>query len=140
MSSWKDGGETYLPGLGAAEITFGIPAGLLARIAFQESSWKTSVVNGTEKSAAGCVGLMQLNPRFFPDAGHNWQADVVIAAKYLASLYQRFHDWQLACAAYNWGPTAVAHYLADENMDLPTETRRYVNQVFSDVPLPGCLV
>jgi membrane-bound lytic murein transglycosylase D len=29
------------------------------------------------------------------------------AAKYLKFLYQKFHDWNLVLAAYNWGPASV---------------------------------
>ena len=87
MSNWKQGGEIYLPALAAAEDSFAIPIDLLARIAFQESSWLASVVNGTRLSSAGCVGLMQLNPKFFPGAGANWQNDIVTAGRELARLH-----------------------------------------------------
>jgi soluble lytic murein transglycosylase-like protein len=138
--NWKDGGEPYLNTLNAAEQRYAIPTDLLARIAYQECSWRPGVIDGSIKSPAGAVGMMQLMPQFFPGAGESWQADVTTAAEYLERLHTQFNDWQLAVAAYNWGPGNVVRYKADPAMGLPPETSDYVLDVFGDVPIAGAIL
>src|SRR5690606_9997315 len=48
------------------------------------------------------------------------------AARYLSGLHARFGDWDVALAAYNWGPnrSQLRHRAAWH-----TETRNYVNRV-----------
>jgi soluble lytic murein transglycosylase-like protein len=140
--NWLAGSAPYIGLLNGAEDAFGIPHNLLARIAFQESSWRAPVINGTIKSSAGAVGIMQLLPKYFPNAGASVAADIHTAAQLLLSLYHRFDDWQLAVAAYNWGGGNVDHEMAtDEGLGgMPQETQNYVTKVFSDVPVPGSLV
>lgn len=138
--NWKTGGEPYLPTIAAAEDSYAIPTDLLARIAYQECSWRSGVIDGTIKSPAGAVGMMQLMPQFFPNAGENWTADLLTAAQYLARLHSEFNDWQLAVAAYNWGPGNVVKYRTDPSMGLPPETSDYVLDVFSDVPVSGAIL
>lgn len=129
----------YIPTINAAEVNWHIPFNLLARIAYQESRFRDDVVLGVAVSRAGCVGLMQLNPIYFPNAGKDWTADVTTAAGLLASDYNRFMDWQLAIAAYNDGGGNVDMYVKHKR-PLPPETINYVSQVVADVPVPGSLV
>lgn len=136
---------TWLPALNAAEAQYGIPHNLLARIAFEESSFLPEIISGAERSSANCVGIMQLNPVYYPNAGHSPDNDIETAAKLLASLYTRFGDWQVAVAAYNWGGGNVHHeYVAAADTyilaDMPAETQNYVKQIVGDVPVPGALV
>jgi len=137
--SWRDGANPYLPTIAQDEIAFNIPANLLARIAYQECRWRPEVISGEVKSPAGAVGMFQLMPQFFPNAGRSWEDDSVTAADYLSSLYKRFGDWQYAVAAYNWGPGNVHRYQADPLIGLPEETKNYVVNVFTDVPVEGAL-
>lgn len=139
--AWKQypNAAQYLPALAAAEDAFAIPTYLLARLAYQESRWRDDIVSGEYKSAADCVGLMQLNPRFFPDAGQDWRADVVTAARELARLYGVFHSWRLAVMAYDWGQGNVQKYLSGEITALPKETNDYVTEVFFDVSVAGSM-
>jgi soluble lytic murein transglycosylase-like protein len=140
VADWKEGGELYLPALNAVEEQFGIPHDLLARIAYQECSFRPEVISGAVKSPAGAVGMMQLMPQFFPGAGVDWHADILTAATYLSQLHRQFLDWQLAVAAYNWGPGNVEHYENGEIHSLPQETENYVSDVFTDVPMDGALL
>src|SRR5580698_3072077 len=73
MSNWKTraqfnaGDPLYgqlMAMLNQAEATYGIPTDLLARQAFEESSFSPSVIYGGPNSA-GAVGLMQLEPQFY---------------------------------------------------------------------------
>lgn len=146
-AAWKNAGQAsvYLTALNAAEVEYKIPADLLARIAYQESRFRPDIISGAVKSSAGCVGLMQLNPVYYPEAGHSAIDDITTAAKLLVSLFARFNDWQVSVAAYNWGGGNVHHeYAMDANRyvlaDMPDQTRNYVREVFADVPLPGALL
>lgn len=145
--AWKNAGQAqvYLAALNSAELEYRIPTDLLARIAYQESSFRPDVISGAVKSSAGCVGLMQLNPVYFPEAGHSAIDDITSAAKLLVSLFARFNDWQVSLAAYNWGGGNVHHeYAVDADRyvlaDMPIQTQNYVRQVFADVPLQGALL
>lgn len=143
MTDWKSGGEAYLPTLSATEQTCGIPAALLARIAFQECSWRQEVIDGTVKSPAGAVGMFQLMPKFFPHAGISWMADADTAAKYLVALHGQFDDdWTLAVAAYDWGPGDLQKWIeaGSNHEQLPNETVAYISDVFADVPVEGILL
>jgi soluble lytic murein transglycosylase-like protein len=138
-------GPLWVPALNAAEVVSQIPHNLLARIAYEESSFLPEVIDGSEVSPAGCIGIMQLNPKYFPNAGISPDADIEDAAQLLESLYVRFNDWQVAIAAYNWGGGNVHHEYAvnaDHYIlaDMPGETQRYVKQVCADVPVPGVLL
>lgn len=134
--NWKDGGEQYLPTIAQDEIAFGIPTDLLARIAYQECSWRPEVIYGQIKSPAGAVGMFQLMPQFFPNAGRSWEDDSVTAGDYLTQLYREFKDWQMAVAAYDWGPGNLRKY---PGIAMPLETKNYVVSVFTDVPVEGSL-
>lgn len=138
--SWKTEGEgpLWIAALHVAEIRHGIPHDLLARIAYQESRFRSDVISGRVKSKVGAIGMMQLMPQFFPDAGVSVLADIETAADLLASLHLRFHDWQTAVAAYNFGGGNVDKVLKGERV-LPLETKNYVAQVFADVQIgpPG---
>src|ERR1700733_3625390 len=145
--AWKSAGQAqvYMHALNAAEDQYAIPTDLLARIAYQESSFRPSVISCAVKSSAGCLGLMQLNPMYYPHAGESAVADIQSAAQLLVANHDRFKDWQVAVAAYNWGGGNVHHeYAKDADKyvlaDMPTQTQDYVRQVFADVPLQGALL
>jgi soluble lytic murein transglycosylase-like protein len=141
--AWKtsNNAQIYVPFINSAEMQLGIPQDLLARIAYQESHFRADIVSGSVTSPAGAIGLMQLMPQYFPGAGANWQQDVISAGNELNSLYARFHDWQLAVAAYNWGQGNLNSYLANPGtISMPTETSKYVAEVIADVPISGSLV
>lgn len=69
------------------------------------------------------------------------------AAKFLRDLYDEFHDWPLALAAYNAGKQAVEKAVQRSRADnfwalssgrlLPEETRNYVPAVLSAMQLLG---
>ncbi len=138
---WRQVGEgpTYVPYLNTTEAQYGIPPDLLARIAYQESHFRSDIISGATTSPAGAIGIMQLMPRYFPGAGENPIQDIATAGQYLAQLYQQFQDWQLAVAAYNDGPGNVTAVL-NGTKTLPLETQNYVAGVFADVPVQGSLI
>lgn len=124
-------GEDYssVPYLRAAEQKYGLPTNLLLRIADQESGFRKDVISGRKRSPSGAVGLMQLLPQYFMNAGKTGPIqDIDIAAKYLVELHKQFGDWALAVAAYNDGPGNVKKMLAGQK-SLPLETSNYLNRV-----------
>lgn len=142
ISSWfHPSGEQYRPLFDAAEAKYGIPHGLLFRQAFQESRFRTDIITGVVRSAAGAVGIMQIIPRWHPsldpgDAAADERAAldparaIPYAAKYLSQLRKQFGSWPLALAAYNWGPGNVSKNPPDK---WPTETRNYVADITADI-------
>ena len=139
--AWAAAGEgpTYQPTFAVVESNNGIPTNLLYRIGYQESHFRPDIISGAVTSPAGAVGIMQLEPQFFPGAGQDPQTDIATAGAYLAQLYGEFNDWQLATAAYNDGPGNINAYIAGTKQ-LPLETQNYVADVFADVPVQGSLI
>jgi len=95
-------------------------------------------------SAAGLWQFMSFTGKYF-DLQNDWYFDermdpeksTEAACRYLSQLYNMFHDWDLALAAYNSGPGTVRRALhrADGKRSfweiykfLPRETRSYVPQ------------
>ena len=142
LPPWKQGGQVYLPAIAALEIAHQIPTDLLARVAYQESSWIMAVINYLKRSSVGAMGMFQLMPRDFPGVGAGWQSDGAIAAAELVRLYRHFGDWQYSIAAYDFGQGNVDHWIASGGnlSSLPTETHNYVTHVFTDVPIFGSIL
>lgn len=140
--AWLVAGDAYLSLINGVEDAYFIPRNLLARVAYQECSWRPEVISGAIKSPAGAVGMFQLLPKYFPGAGQSIVADANTAGQLLTNLYLRFKDWTLALAAYNWGGGNVHHEMVTVDgvgnvitlEDLPTETANYVRAVCADVP------
>lgn len=132
----------WIPGIMQVETVLGIPALLLCRMAFQESSFLPARIDGTEASPAGALGILQLMPQFFPEvtapvpfSDDAVRAQILRAAQYLVALHARFGSWTEALAAYNFGPGNEEKYLAHKIAGLPTETLNYVSEILADVPL-----
>jgi membrane-bound lytic murein transglycosylase D len=98
------------------------------------------------RSPAGAAGLFQLMPDTARRFGLSlWPRDqrfqpepsATASAQYLKFLYDRFHDWRLALAAYNCGEGTVQKLLdryKTQSYDgiaehLPAETQMYVPRV-----------
>lgn len=128
--------ERYAPTIRAAEARAGVPEGLLHRLLYQESRFRSDIIEGRTVSSAGALGIAQIVPRWHPGVDPlNPDAAIEYAADYLASLYRRFGSWRLALAAYNWGQGNQARDLADGIIgnEWPEETRRYVAEITADV-------
>ena len=102
----------------------GLPLSLLAAVA-----WEESRMNPDATSGAGARGLLQLMPgtaRAFATEAGGPAANVRAGARYLGQLLSRFGgNVELALAAYNAGPTAVAKAGAAPSLD----TLRYAKNV-----------
>lgn len=136
----SDNAQKWGPYLATAESAFGIAPGLLARIAYQESHFVQSIIDGTEPSSAGALGLMQLEPAFFttvqraiPFSDTDTQDQITEAANLVASLYAHFGDWTLVTAAYDAGQHEIDKVIAGTTT-LPPETAKYIASVSADLP------
>lgn len=144
LSGWQSvqQGPIWIPVINQAESAYGIPTNLLARMAYQESSFRPNVIDGTYPNPkSGALGILQMLPKYFqsvnrpiPFSTTDTQDQITEAAQLLSSLYNTFQDWGLAIAAYNDGATNIKNYLAG-NHPLPTETSDYVSAVLADVPV-----
>jgi soluble lytic murein transglycosylase-like protein len=152
-AGWRLAGVAtlWLPALAAAEIQHEIPTDLLARVAFQESSFRPGVISGLIPSSVGALGIMQLLPKFYasvrvptPFTGVDTRFQIDESARALVGHYRRFGDWQEAIAAYNWGEGNEHHAYVEHGsyrlIDMPKQTQDYVREVFADVPLQGALL
>ena len=96
------------------------------------------------RSPVGALGLMQVMPAtgemVARELGIDWSGpetlfdpsvNVRIGTRYLASLYERYANWDHALAAYNWGPRRIDRRLR-AGAALP---ERYVNQVMARLPV-----
>lgn len=90
----------------AAAAKTGVPLSLLVATAYVESHMDPSAT-----SHAGAHGLLQLMPataRELRLEGDDPATNVLAGARYLRQMLDRFGSVDLALAAYNAGPTAVA--------------------------------
>ena len=144
--AWKTRAGKYLPLLNAAEDRHGIPRDLLVRQAYQESHFRSDIITGLVISPAGALGIMQIVPKWHPsidpgDAAADARAAldppraIEYAAKYLRQLFDKYHSWALALAAYNAGPGNVDKY--GGKVPPFQETQNYVSQIIGDVNAAG---
>ena len=123
----------YRAAIDQAEATYGLPEGMLARLLWQESRYRPSVINGQVKSPVGALGIAQFMPATAKELGidplNPYQA-IQGAARYLSSLYRATGDWSQALAAYNWG---IGNVLRKGLAKAPTETKNYFTQILADL-------
>jgi soluble lytic murein transglycosylase-like protein len=97
---------TFRRGFEDAARQTALPLALLAALGQIESEFRHDAVSG-----AGAQGLLQIMPMTAQeleiDAAHP-DANVLGGARYLRRMLDRFNSTDLALAAYNAGPTAVA--------------------------------
>jgi soluble lytic murein transglycosylase-like protein len=104
-----------------------VDPGLIEAIIANESGFDTRAT-----STAGARGLMQLMPQTATSLGvgdpYDPAQNVRGGTRYLRALLDRFGDVELAVAAYNAGPAAVARY---GGVPPFAETRNYVRNVLA---------
>lgn len=99
------------------------------------------------KSWAGAAGIWQFIPstgrRYniksnrWKDERRNTKKSTDAALSYLSDLYDEFHDWPLALAAYNVGEAKVRKSMEEQHVSnyyqlaLPEETERYVFRIIA---------
>jgi len=115
----------YRAKIAETEKALGIPTGVLDKLARTESNYDPNARN----KRTGAAGIVQLLPKYFPNAGKDAFADIDTGGKYLLQLYKQFGSWELAAAAYNTGPGSLKKVLAGAKA-LPRETKNYVGSIF----------
>ena len=137
---WPAAAKEYVPELKPIFAAQKVPPELVW-VAEVESSFDRRA-----QSPAGAAGLFQLMPETAKRFGLSlWPRDqrfqpepsATASAQYLKHLYDSFHDWRLALAAYNCGEGTVqkllGHYKTrnydDIAQHLPAETQMYVPRV-----------
>ncbi len=110
-----------------------------------------SAFNPNAHSPVGASGLWQFMPATGLEYGleqtwwYDGRRDVTAATRaaldYLENLNNQFNNWELALAAYNWGPGNVSRAIAKnrakglpetfESLNLPKETRQYVPKLLA---------
>jgi soluble lytic murein transglycosylase-like protein len=98
--------KTYRTAFEHASNDSGLPLAMLVAVAEVESRFQPSAV-----STAGAKGLFQVLPttaRSLQLSADEPESNVLAGARYLKNLLDRFRSTDLALAAYNAGPTAVA--------------------------------
>lgn len=125
----------YRAAIAQAEAQNGIPAGLLARLLWQESRYRPDIIDGRTRSPVGAVGIAQFMPATAAEWGVNpldpFQS-IDGAGRYLAWLFKRLGGWREALAAYNWG---IGNVQRKGIAAAPLETRNYFSQILFDVGL-----
>lgn len=135
MKQWKtpENGKKFDPYFRQAEKKYGLPRGLLSRMAYQESRFRPDIISGQTKSKAGAVGLMQIIPAYHPNVNPlDPVASIDYAASFMAALHRQFKSWRLALGAYNWGAGNMKKYLSKTKI-MPVETRNYISNIAGDV-------
>jgi peptidoglycan DL-endopeptidase CwlO len=127
----------YVSALQTIGQQYGLPANLLPAVAYEESGFNPNAQN----LLSGATGMFQLLPKYYPNAGQDWQQDAATAAQALQGYYSQFGDWTLALAAYNWGPGNVSNWQSNgaPSCALPNETSTYVANISGAVGLTGSL-
>lgn len=149
LNYWQqsDNARKWAPFLAAAEVASGMPTNLLARQAYAESGYRQSVIDGTEPSPAGALGILQLMPQYFdtvqrpvPFSDQDTVDQINQAAAQMAQLYRQLlplasssgsNPWALALAGYNAGAGNVKKY---GGIPPFAETQNYVAGILADVP------
>jgi soluble lytic murein transglycosylase-like protein len=124
--------ERFRASFARAAATTGVPLSLLVATAYEESQMNPSARSGT-----GAKGLLQLMPATARELrldGDDPAANVLAGAMYLRRMIDRFGSVELALAAYNAGPTAVAR----AGRAPTAETLRYVKNVEARALLLPC--
>jgi len=127
----------YISAIEATEVRNSIPAKLLGRLLYQESRYRADIISGATVSSAGAVGIAQIVPKWHPTVNPlDPYASIRYAGLYLRENYERFGQWNMALAAYNYGPTRLAREVGSPNWlaRLPRETQNYVREITADVP------
>lgn len=115
----------------AAATETGVPSHVILSTIKVESNFKTDAV-----SPKGAIGLMQIMPATFAWVTngseeydiYNAADNILVGARYLAYLYEKYQNWDAVHAAYNAGDGAVDRWL--------TNDRYSKDGVLTDIPYP----
>jgi len=119
--------------IGAAARLHGLDGLMYYRQIWAESRFNPEAVN----PKSGCLGLGQMNPKFWPEATTDVKGNLKLSAGYMENLLEQYGgNYEKALAAYNWGPARVdfmidkfAAYGGSWYAVLPQETQKYIRWI-----------
>lgn len=116
-----------------AENVNNLPPGLLKRIAYRESRFRSDVVSGKTKGMDGEIGIMQILPKAHPGITPADMAApsaaIPYAGKLVRSLLNQFGSVPMAVAAYNWGSGNLQKFVHGSIKEIPAGVKEYVREV-----------
>ncbi|HEY1209975.1 MAG TPA: lytic transglycosylase domain-containing protein [Terracidiphilus sp.] len=117
----------YRQAISEAARAAGIDPGIALRVAWQESRCNQFRPDGSVvTSPKGALGIMQVMPATAPGVNlADPVANVNAGISELARLRQKYGEWPLAIAAYNWGEGRVREAVQGLRT-VPGEVQRYV--------------
>lgn len=135
VASGFRGKYVYGPSLDAAADKYGIDRGVLSGIARTESGFDPTAIARDKKGTVTARGIMQLNPKFFPNAGKNPYADIDTAAKHFAGLLDQTEGtdterYTQALRMYHAGATNVKN-----GTNIGPANRAYAGKVLAGTSL-----
>ena len=137
LVSYKRSGK-YLPMIQAIFEEYNLPQ-YLAYLPILESAFDPNSL-----SRAGAVGLWQIMPATAMDYGlkiNRWiderrdpEKSTIVAAEYLQFLYDKFGNWELALAAYNYGFPKLIRAMKREKTANYWQIKRIPRETYNFVP------
>lgn len=138
---WLKRTTRYFPFIEAALKENGLPDDL-KYLAIAESALRRHA--GSRKGAMGVWQLMPQTARKYGltvndriDERRSFSKSTPVAVSYLKELYERFHSWSLALAAYNMGEEGLEAEILEQGISdyyrlyLPLETQRFVLRILA---------
>jgi soluble lytic murein transglycosylase-like protein len=116
-----------------ASQSHGVPSDIALAVAQRESGLRQYWNDGTIKVGdAGEIGMFQVKPSTAPSADlRDPEQNIGAGVGYLEQLYRRYQVWNLAIAAYTWGPSRVDDVLRGVR-SVPSQVYRYVAGVLGE--------
>lgn len=137
LETYKRSGK-YLPMIQAIFEEYNLPQ-YLAYLPILESAFDPNSL-----SRAGAVGLWQIMPATAMDYGlkiNRWiderrdpEKSTIVAAEYLQFLYDKFGNWELALAAYNYGFPKLIQAMKREKAANYWQIQRIPRETYNFVP------
>lgn len=128
--------EQYRAAIRSAETARNLPAGMLARLLYQESHYRPDIISGATRSKVGALGIAQFMPATAAELGINpldpFQA-IPAAAAYLVNIKRYLGvnaSWAEVLAGYNWG---MGYVKTRGIAAAPAETVTYYTSILSDI-------
>ena len=122
-------GTKYDDLITASALQYGIPAGVLYKLLYQESHFREDIITGKTRSRVGALGIAQFMPATAleemgsVDAAMDPAKAIPAAARYLSKLIAAAGSIEGGVAAYNWG---IGNVKRKGLTNAPVETQNYV--------------
>lgn len=135
QGAWFRGRHVYGQSLDATADKYGIDRSVFRGIARTESNYDPNAVGRDKQGNVTARGIMQLNPKYFPNAGKDPYSDIDTAGKHFASLLNQTEGLEQdryvqALRMYHAGATNVKN-----GTNIGPANRAYAGRVLQGTPL-----